>query len=266
VCMVGRQVWPKGQMGSLTAGRLAHVHSWELETRYGSGTQAIPLRPRDAGEREGAELRLQDLRSEGSKEGEILGVSWICVGCGGLEQAPLTAACWPPGVLGSPLISLLFWILICFSIAALFTKRYSIRPLIVALILRSIYYLGIGPTLNILGALNVSTGGNPSPSHSIAYHVVGLGAGLPIPATDLPCPLCVGDIIDQAHYRPVVSAIVCLLPSLDNCGQLALGQTDRSHFEAAASRLSWWHTALFMDGHSWQMEIKCLEQGGLFPN
>lgn len=59
-------------------------------------------------------------------------------------------------MLGSPLISLLFWILICFSIAALFTKRYSVRPLIVALILRSIYYLGIGPTLNILGALNVS--------------------------------------------------------------------------------------------------------------
>lgn len=70
---------------------------------------------------------------------------------------PLTPAhSLPPGVLGSPLISLLFWILICFSIAALFTKRYSVRPLIVALILRSIYYLGIGPTLNILGALNVS--------------------------------------------------------------------------------------------------------------
>lgn len=60
------------------------------------------------------------------------------------------------GVLGSPLISLLFWILICFSIAALFTKRYSVRPLIVALVLRSIYYLGIGPTLNILGALNLT--------------------------------------------------------------------------------------------------------------
>ncbi|KFO23129.1 Inositol 1,4,5-trisphosphate receptor type 3 [Fukomys damarensis] len=60
------------------------------------------------------------------------------------------------GVLGSPLISLLFWILVCFSVAALFTKRYSIRPLIVALILRSIYYLGIGPTLNILGTLNLT--------------------------------------------------------------------------------------------------------------
>lgn len=60
------------------------------------------------------------------------------------------------GVLDSPLISLLFWILICFSIMALFTKRYGVRPLLVALILRSIYYLGIGLTLNILGALNVS--------------------------------------------------------------------------------------------------------------
>uniref|UniRef100_A0A8C2U5H5 Inositol 1,4,5-trisphosphate receptor n=1 Tax=Coturnix japonica TaxID=93934 RepID=A0A8C2U5H5_COTJA len=61
-----------------------------------------------------------------------------------------------PGVLDSPLISLLFWILICFSIMALFTKRYGVRPLLVALILRSIYYLGIGLTLNILGALNLT--------------------------------------------------------------------------------------------------------------
>uniref|UniRef100_A0A8C3NRM2 Inositol 1,4,5-trisphosphate receptor n=1 Tax=Cyanoderma ruficeps TaxID=181631 RepID=A0A8C3NRM2_9PASS len=59
-------------------------------------------------------------------------------------------------VLDSPLISLLFWILICFSIMALFTKRYGMRPLLVALILRSIYYLGIGLTLNILGALNLT--------------------------------------------------------------------------------------------------------------
>uniref|UniRef100_A0A5F9C7Z9 Inositol 1,4,5-trisphosphate receptor n=1 Tax=Oryctolagus cuniculus TaxID=9986 RepID=A0A5F9C7Z9_RABIT len=35
-------------------------------------------------------------------------------------------------------------------------QKPGIRPLIVALILRSIYYLGIGPTLNILGALNLT--------------------------------------------------------------------------------------------------------------
>lgn len=43
---------------------------------------------------------------------------------------------------------------------ALFTQRYGIRPLLVALILRSIYHLGIGLTLNILGALNVSHSAN----------------------------------------------------------------------------------------------------------
>ncbi|KAG9471555.1 hypothetical protein GDO78_014283 [Eleutherodactylus coqui] len=59
------------------------------------------------------------------------------------------------GVLDSPLISLLFWTMVCFSVMSLFTKRYGLRPLIVALILRSVYYLGIGPTLYILGALNV---------------------------------------------------------------------------------------------------------------
>uniref|UniRef100_A0A5F9CYA5 Inositol 1,4,5-trisphosphate receptor n=1 Tax=Oryctolagus cuniculus TaxID=9986 RepID=A0A5F9CYA5_RABIT len=75
--------------------------------------------------------------------------------CSG-APAPRSPLLPRPGVLGSPLMSLLFWILICFSVTALFTKRYSIRPLIVALILRSIYYLGIGPTLNILGALNLT--------------------------------------------------------------------------------------------------------------
>uniref|UniRef100_A0A8D0EDZ4 Inositol 1,4,5-trisphosphate receptor n=1 Tax=Salvator merianae TaxID=96440 RepID=A0A8D0EDZ4_SALMN len=60
------------------------------------------------------------------------------------------------GLLDSPLIPLLSWLLICFSIVALFTQRYGIRPLLVALILRSIYHLGIGLTLNILGALNLT--------------------------------------------------------------------------------------------------------------
>ncbi|XP_039179357.1 inositol 1,4,5-trisphosphate receptor type 3 isoform X2 [Crotalus tigris] len=60
------------------------------------------------------------------------------------------------GLLDSPLIPLLSWFLICFSIMALFTKRYGLRPLLVALILRCIYHLGIGLTLNILGALNLT--------------------------------------------------------------------------------------------------------------
>ncbi|XP_077151617.1 inositol 1,4,5-trisphosphate-gated calcium channel ITPR3 isoform X2 [Ranitomeya variabilis] len=60
------------------------------------------------------------------------------------------------GVLDSPLISLLFWAMVCFSVMSLFTKRYGLRPLIVALILRSVYYLGIGPTLYLLGGLNLT--------------------------------------------------------------------------------------------------------------
>ena len=103
-------------------------------------------------------------------------------------------------MLGSPLISLLFWILICFSIAALFTKRYSIRPLIVALILRSIYYLGIGPTLNILGALNVSAKGpQPHPSGFIMQSDLKRARCLPL-ATALPIPRS----LSRDHYRPEV--------------------------------------------------------------
>ena len=122
-------------------------------------------------------------------------------------------------MLGSPLISLLFWILICFSIAALFTKRYSIRPLIVALILRSIYYLGIGPTLNILGALNVSARGPPppTPNPSWACHAAGPEAGL------LLCPFPLVPVLGpQAHYRPEVGTTLCLLFPLDNLGRQAL--------------------------------------------
>ncbi|XP_069094959.1 inositol 1,4,5-trisphosphate-gated calcium channel ITPR3 [Pleurodeles waltl] len=60
------------------------------------------------------------------------------------------------GVLDSPLTTIFFWMLIAFSVMSLFTRRYGLRPLIVALILRSVYYLGIGPTLNLLGALNLT--------------------------------------------------------------------------------------------------------------
>lgn len=116
----------------------------------------------------------------------------------GPEHASLRPAPGP-GVLDSPLISLLFWILICFSIAALFTKRYSVRPLIVALILRSIYYLGIGPTLNILGALNVSARGSPTPT-----------ALLP-PSGHCSAPPLVPGLEFQAHYAPAVGTPLCLL-------------------------------------------------------
>ncbi|KAG8451031.1 hypothetical protein GDO86_003347 [Hymenochirus boettgeri] len=46
--------------------------------------------------------------------------------------------------------------MVCFSVMSLFTKRYGFRPLILALILRSVYYFGIGPTLYLLGALNLT--------------------------------------------------------------------------------------------------------------
>lgn len=60
------------------------------------------------------------------------------------------------GILDSPLVSLFFWAMVCFSVMSLFTKRYGLRPLIIALILRSVYYIGIGPTLYLLGALNLT--------------------------------------------------------------------------------------------------------------
>lgn len=128
----------------------------------------------------------------------------------GLRE-PFSPCPWPPGVLDSPLISLLFWILICFSIAALFTKRYSIRPLIVALILRSIYYLGIGPTLNILGALNVSARGSPhSQTSSCSLHSDGtLACCFQKP---LLCPISSSLLGSQVPYRPMAGTVLCLLP------------------------------------------------------
>ena len=125
----------------------------------------------------------------------------------------------PPGVLGSPLISLLFWILICFSIAALFTKRYSIRPLIVALILRSIYYLGIGPTLNILGALNVSAKG-PQPPPLRVHHVVGPEAG-PLPPTGHCSPHPSVPEPESLQTRGWDHSVFSIL--LDNSGQQTVG-------------------------------------------
>ncbi|XP_030639388.1 inositol 1,4,5-trisphosphate-gated calcium channel ITPR3 [Chanos chanos] len=55
----------------------------------------------------------------------------------------------------SSLLSMLFWGFAGLSVMGLFSQRYGLRPLTIALILRSIYYFGIGPTLILLGTLNL---------------------------------------------------------------------------------------------------------------
>lgn len=50
---------------------------------------------------------------------------------------------------------MLFWVLTGLSVLGLFSQRYGLQPLTLALILRSIYHLGIGNTLILLGSLNV---------------------------------------------------------------------------------------------------------------
>lgn len=59
----------------------------------------------------------------------------------------------------SPLFSVLLWIAVALCTAMLFfiSKPVGIRPFLVSVILRSIYTIGLGPTLILLGAANVST-------------------------------------------------------------------------------------------------------------
>ncbi|XP_040008243.1 inositol 1,4,5-trisphosphate receptor type 3 isoform X4 [Xiphias gladius] len=59
------------------------------------------------------------------------------------------------GAIDDSLLLMLFWILTGLSVLGLFSKRYGLQPLTVALILRSIYHLGIGNTLILLGSLNL---------------------------------------------------------------------------------------------------------------
>ncbi|XP_061758763.1 inositol 1,4,5-trisphosphate receptor type 3 [Nerophis ophidion] len=59
------------------------------------------------------------------------------------------------GAIDDSLLLMLFWILIGLSVLALLSQRYGLQPLTLALILRSIYHLGIGNTLILLGALNL---------------------------------------------------------------------------------------------------------------
>ncbi|KAK2537656.1 Itpr2 [Columba guinea] len=57
----------------------------------------------------------------------------------------------------SPLFSLILWIAVAFCTAMLFfiSKPVGIRPFLVSVILRSIYTIGLGPTLILLGAANL---------------------------------------------------------------------------------------------------------------
>ncbi|XP_031422658.1 inositol 1,4,5-trisphosphate receptor type 3 isoform X2 [Clupea harengus] len=59
------------------------------------------------------------------------------------------------GAIDSSLLSMLFWGFIGLSVMGLLSQRLGLRPLTVALILRSIYHFGIGPTLILLGTLNL---------------------------------------------------------------------------------------------------------------
>ena len=65
----------------------------------------------------------------------------------------------PPsvGAIDDNLLLMLFWILTGLSVLCLFFQRYGLQPLTIALILRSIYHVGIGNTLILLGSLNVSS-------------------------------------------------------------------------------------------------------------
>ncbi|XP_076859966.1 inositol 1,4,5-trisphosphate-gated calcium channel ITPR3 [Brachyhypopomus gauderio] len=53
------------------------------------------------------------------------------------------------------LLYMLFWCFAGLSVIGLFSKRYGLQPFTVAIILRLIYHFGIGPTLILLGTLNL---------------------------------------------------------------------------------------------------------------
>uniref|UniRef100_A0A3Q3WHC1 Inositol 1,4,5-trisphosphate receptor n=1 Tax=Mola mola TaxID=94237 RepID=A0A3Q3WHC1_MOLML len=59
------------------------------------------------------------------------------------------------GAIDDSMLLMLFWILTGLSVLGLFSQRYGLQPLTVALIIRSIYHLGLGNTLILLGSLNL---------------------------------------------------------------------------------------------------------------
>ncbi|XP_019743314.1 inositol 1,4,5-trisphosphate-gated calcium channel ITPR3 [Hippocampus comes] len=59
------------------------------------------------------------------------------------------------GAIDDSLLLMLFWVLTGLSVLAMLSQRYGLQPLTLALILRSIYHLGIRNTLIFLGTLNL---------------------------------------------------------------------------------------------------------------
>ncbi|XP_041860303.1 inositol 1,4,5-trisphosphate receptor type 3 isoform X1 [Melanotaenia boesemani] len=59
------------------------------------------------------------------------------------------------GAIDDSMLLMVFWIMAGLSVLGLFSQRYGLQPLTLALIVRSIYHLGIGNTLILLGSLNL---------------------------------------------------------------------------------------------------------------
>lgn len=76
------------------------------------------------------------------------------------------------GAIDDSLLLMVFWILTGLSVLGLFSQRYGLQPLTIALIIRSIYHLGLGNTLILLGSLNVrhTVTHSHSQSHSCSQY------------------------------------------------------------------------------------------------
>uniref|UniRef100_A0A673HC10 Inositol 1,4,5-trisphosphate receptor n=1 Tax=Sinocyclocheilus rhinocerous TaxID=307959 RepID=A0A673HC10_9TELE len=59
------------------------------------------------------------------------------------------------GIIDTSLLLMLFWCFAGLAVLGLLSKRYGFQSLTVAITLRCIYHFGIGPTLILLGALNL---------------------------------------------------------------------------------------------------------------
>lgn len=71
------------------------------------------------------------------------------------KLTPTPSSALPAGAIDDSLLLMLFWVLTGLSVLAMLSQRYGLQPLTLALILRSIYHLGIRNTLIFLGTLNV---------------------------------------------------------------------------------------------------------------